>query len=327
MTDPGPPPEATTPTARCLWCGSERPVDIATCPTCEHAWIDATIDEARAGGFAAPSPDPAEDPPDRRSLVRRHALLVGLTTAVVAVYSSILLLDAGSPAALPAATTSPPASTVSVAEATTQPPTTTSQPPTTTTTTTTTTTLPPIEVVEPPFDVDSLTLGAFAMGPIGFGDDDPDLVGRLAATFGQPDAVLPANERWGLCEGETGRVLVFGYLSAIFRDGDNGEEFVGYRQRWKDNLVEAEHPTGSLQTISGLALLERLSRANQLYLQVATSELTDQMDETMPPGTPIYLVQRSSDSRTLIWGKLSGDEDPVILSINSPNACDAGPAG
>lgn len=330
MTETDQTREQPTSTARCLWCGSERPVDIDVCPACEHSWIDATISEAREGRLDAAAAANAARSKPPRSFMRRHWLLISLLVAVVLVYGTILFVDSGSTdpgTTLVATTTTAPTIVVPATSIvpTTAPPT-TAAPTTTTSTTTTTTTLPPIAIVEPAYDPDDLTLGAFALGPINFGNSDPDVIGRLAATFGQPDSILPADEKWGLCQDDTGRVLEFGYLSVIMRDIEGGEELVGYRQRLKDRQPDPADLSGDLRTISGLGLASRLSDARQLYSRVVTAELAAQQDETLPPGSPIFIVQRSSDGRTLIWGALSDDDDAVVRSINSPNVCDRGPA-
>lgn len=169
------------------------------------------------------------------------------------------------------------------------------------------------------------------MGPISLGNADPDVIGRLVATFGQPDSIEAADEGYGLCPGETGRVIEFGYLTVITRAGDDGEAIVGYRQRMQG--FAPDHPSGALRTISGLQLGDSLSGVQRLYSRVVTAELTEPQDETLPAGSQIYVVQRSSDGRTLIWGGLANAEDaedqfddPPIRSINSPNSCDRGPA-
>ncbi|NND03576.1 MAG: hypothetical protein HKN91_12395, partial [Acidimicrobiia bacterium] len=302
MTDTGTTSEQHATKGRCLWCGAERPVDVDLCPTCEHSWIDATIDEARAGQLEAARP--ALQPSDDAKLpyLRRRWLLISLLFAVAAVYGAVLVLDnndatsgttvAATPT-IPGATQESTTTTAGTVAPTTAPPLTTTLPPTTTSTTTTT--LPPIAVVEPGFDPADLTLGAFALGPISFGSSDPAVVGRLAATFGQPSAILPAGENWGLCENETGRVLEFGYLSVIMRDTEDGEQLVGYRQRIKlDGALSPSDSSGELRTISGLTLANNLSDVTQLYSRVVTAELATQQDETLPPGSPIYIVQRSS---------------------------------
>jgi hypothetical protein len=163
-------------------------------------------------------------------------------------------------------------------------------------------------------------LGAFALGPIRFGSVDGDVPGRLAATFGQPDGRFPVGENWGMCPGEEARALEFGFLSVILRSEPDGEAVVGFRVRQRADAADfADHPSANLQTISGLMLGDPLSRATTLYASVETAELDD--------GTTIYLVLRSSDQRTLLWGELSDEPDPLITSINSARPCDGGPFG
>ncbi len=316
-------------TALCLWCGTPRPVDVDICPTCANPWIDATIDEARAGRL---------DQVEIRRLPmgasrpwwRQRWMPVALAVTAVAIYAATFWIlwegtgtgnadtlgDGIVTATVPITATTPPTSAATTAPTTT-PSTTTST--TTTTTTSTTTTLPPLPVVEPPYETSELTLGAFALGPIRFGSVDDGALGRLVATFGQPDSRFPVGENWGLCPNDVGRGFEFGLLSIILREDPDGEAIVGYRLRWRDDGAGTEDATQTLQSISGLRLGDPLSRAQALYSRVATTPSDD--------GTQLYVVQRSSDLRTLLWGELSSDADPVILSINSPRPCDGGPFG
>ena len=319
--------EGSEPRATCLWCGAERPVDVAICPACEHTWIDATLDEAQAGLLdeqAAHQPVPAV----RTPLLRRRWAPLAIALIAAGIYAVFFwgLWDGtdqeATTTSVAAATTRAPitASPTTSEAPTTTATTTTTTSSTTTTTTTTTTTLPPIELIEPGYSAGQLTLGAFALGPIRIGSIDEAVPGRLAATFGQPDGRFVVGENWGMCPGEEARVLEFGFLSVVLGDDPDGEAFVGYRMRQREDAADfADHPSASLRTISGLALDDPLSRARTLYANVITDELDD--------GTPIFLVLRSSDQRTLLWGELSDDTDPVVRSINSRRPCDGGPFG
>ena len=160
-----------------------------------------------------------------------------------------------------------------------------------------------------------MDLGAFALGPLRFGSSGDYAAGRLVATFGQPDFRLTADESWGLCATATGRVLQWGGLSAIFRQDGDSEIFVGYR------YVGAPIEGGEgLRTISGLEPGATLDAAQARYLSsvITTGTLED--------GTAIFLLLRSSDHRTLLWGPLGGaDEAPTIEGIYSYRSCDRGP--
>jgi len=313
-------------TATCLWCGADRPVEVDICPTCRHTWIDATIDEARDGKLEALAA-PATEPDPAVVWWRRRWMPIAVAGLVALVYGVVFWVmwdgtqgdqSANETTAAPTTSLAAPASTAapdSTAPPPTAPSTTTTTAPTTTTTTTTTT-LPPIPEVAPAIDTADLTLGAFALGPLRFRAVDNDAAGRLVATFGQPDERFSVGENWGLCPTDTGRALRWGHLSAIFRTEADGEALVGYRQT--DIPAAADSAaTADLTSISGLALGDTKDRLELLYANVANDTLDD--------GTPVFLVLRSSDQRTLLWGTLTSDPNPVVTSINSPRPCDGGP--
>lgn len=253
-----------------------------------------------------------------------------ITAGAVAVYAVVFIVllqrtgdvDEPSPPAVAPTTTSIVSTTDPVA--TTSVPTTTTAPTTTTssTTTTTTTTQPPVPTIPPlgePIPLDQLTLGAFALGPLTFGDDDSNALGRLAATLGQPDEVSTIGEAEGLCPTETGRAARFGWLTALTRDEAGDEVLVGYRLEQPPS-GDANDPTSELETISGAAIGDTLPTWNSIY---GTSIVrTTEID-----GTPHLLLLRSSDERTLLWGPLTTDDPPVVVGIYSPRPCDGGPFG
>ena len=160
-----------------------------------------------------------------------------------------------------------------------------------------------------------MDLGAFALGPLRFGSSGDYAAGALVGTFGQPDVRLEADETWGLCPAATGRVLQWGGLSAIFRDDRDRELFIGYRYEGAP-LEEGD----GLQTISGLEPGLTLEDVQQLYL---SSVITT---DTLEDGSAIFLLLRSSDRRTLLWGPVGGSEEaPIIGGIYSYRSCDRGP--
>jgi len=319
-------------TGSCLWCGETRALSVDRCARCGNGWIDQTLDEAAT----APVIELQPGGPDTsvRSRRWRRWLGYGAAAAIITVVAVGAIKQTASPevpaettlpapVAAPAAVASaPPSTTVTpttaapttVAPVTTSAPATTAPPATTTTTTTsttttTTTTLPPLPATNP-VDPDSLTLGAFALGPFSLGSDGPTVAGALVATLGQPDARLDAEVDWGLCRGDSGRVLEWGGLGAVFRyDGDR-ELFVGYRYRGDE--------TGRT-SISGLRVGMTLTEAQAVY---PTSIVTT---GTADDGSPIFLLVRSSDRRTLLWGPLDDAAETSIAGINSYRPCDRGP--
>ena len=321
---------AVTQGPRCIFCGTARPVEVDQCPACGRPWIDERItgdDDpyppgAGARTIEAPIPVTAPVDVDGARRVPRWLIAAGVALLAIAAYAvtfGVLLTDDDAPPEA-AAPTSTAAATTSTSTATTSTSTTTSTTTTSTTTTsTTTTTLPPLEAVGSPLDPTSLDLGAFALGPFRFGSDAGDAIGRLVATFDQPDGIEQLSGTSGLCGDEQGRRLRWGHLTIItrFDDGDT-ETLVGYTT---DTDGDADHPTAELATLSGATVGMTLAELDRVYQASAVEPVT--ID-----GAPHYLVLRSSDRRTLLWGPLAGDgDDATVAGINSPNSCDGGPTG
>ena len=264
---------------------------------------------------------------------RRWVFPVVITAAAVAVYAivfAVLLERTGgedepdppvaSPSTLaadPTPTTPPdPASSVTAPPPPTELPTTTAVP---TTTASTEPPVPPIPALVDPIPLEDLTLGAFSLGPLQFGSVEENALGRLVATFGQPDDVFAIGEADGLCPTESGRAARFGWLTVLVRDEAGTEVLVGY-QLEEPSAGSSGHATADLRTISGAAIGDTLADWNSIY---ATSIVrTAEVDNVT-----ILLLVRSSDERTLLWGPLSADDPPMMVGIYSPRPCDGGPFG
>jgi hypothetical protein len=244
--------------------------------------------------------------------------LLGLVV-IIALFAGVFGGD-DEPEATP--TTADPATTVtSTTSATTSEPTTTAPETSTTTTTTTstttttTTTLAPIEAEGAAVPIEELTLGAFGLGPFGFNSGTPYL-GRLVASLGQPDSRREIDAELGLCDDETGYAYTWGWLTAIFRDDAGSEILVGYRLDQSD----FEHPTQAITSRSGLAVGDTIGRLEAIYLQSGLGFVD--VDDI-----PNFVLLRSTDSATLLWGPVTAtDEEGIIQGIYSPRACDGGPA-
>lgn len=319
----------------CVFCGSSRRGSVALCPTCGRPWIDQVPTEAavtaplvrrgdatvatlaKDGETTVVPPLPAPSPPPNRTPWFVVAAVIVGAIALYVLFFGVWI--SGGAEQDPTAAVSLPPTTVT---ATTPPPTTaTTAAPTTTTssttTTSTTTTLPPIPAAGEPVALEELTLGAFALGPFEFGNSGNQALGRLVRTFGQPDAIFAAGEEWGVCANDEGRVVRFGWLNAIFVTEDGRDTLIGYR------LAEPEdgslHPTARLTTVSGVRVGDSLDRLREVYIDsnINTVDLDD--------GDGFILV-RSGDARTLLWGPLTSAEDSGrVLGIYAPQSCDGGP--
>ncbi len=219
--------------------------------------------------------------------------------------------------------TFPPPTTV-VAQSTVVPPETTttaapptsSTPPSTTTLAPPTTTIAPVTAIGSPIALSELTMGGFAFGPFSFGSNGEQVLGRLTATFGQPDSLGPADTTWGLCATDSGSVATWGGIAAIFRDVDGTSEFVGYRIGDATGIDDGD-PGGDLATLSGISIGDTITTLRQIYAN-STIELFE-LD-----GQPYFRLLRSGTQRLLLYGPISVQaDDGSILGIYSRDACSA----
>ncbi len=302
--------------ATCIYCGAERPIDEDLCPNCGRPWIDQWIDEAGVGSVAAgsgvggPAVTAASPPPKRRW---RSWVIAGIIAlAVIGVYAVIFgvaLSDAGN-------SPSTTGSTIGLSS-TTAAPVTASATTSTAGTTTLTPLFPEIPAVGEPIAIEDLTLGAFSLGPLDFGDTDAQALGRLVASLGQPDEVGNIGEQEGLCPTNSGTQARWGWLTALFRTEDDTDVLVSYRV--EPDLEQPDHSTSELATISGAAIGDTLGALRGIYdpLPVTTTDFE---------GEPGWILTRLSDERTLLWGIATGDtDDDLVTAIVAPRPCDGGP--
>jgi len=162
--------------------------------------------------------------------------------------------------------------------------------------------------------VGDLTLGAFALGPFRF-DAEEDYLGRLVASLGQPDGRNDVGADMGLCDGEEGVAYTWGGLTAVFRVEGDARQLAGYRL----DDTGGDEATQQITTLSGLALGDTIERLNAIYLE--SGVVFQDID-----GTTHFILQRSSDGATLLWGPVSSsDSSGTVEGIYSPRACDRGP--
>ena len=346
-------------TGACVFCGVVRSLEEPHCPRCGRPWIDSRVPVATplarlgptsghvmsvmtataaahtaSGGGAVmvdgetgypeiaerePGPgtddetlllgggEPPVTPLDDSAV--RWWLPVGIALLVFAAYAfvfSVLLSRSGREEIAAPVTT-----TTRGTEPSTSTTTTTATP---VTTTLPQTTLPEIPARGDPIPLRELRLGAFQLGPLEFGD--PNALGALVATLGQPDTYFPVGESLGLCPIDEGRAMVWGPLTAIFRSEEGNELLVAYRL--EGGRGAADHPAGSLRTLSGVGLGDDAAaiEANYEGSRVVFQDIEDRDG---------FLVLRSTDERTLLWGWLSPDEPATITLVASPRPCDGGP--
>jgi hypothetical protein len=185
----------------------------------------------------------------------------------------------------------------------------------TTTTTVTAAPLPTFEVIGDPVPINELPLGAFAIGPFDFDTDAANPIGRLVATFGQPDRLVDADESWGLCPGEAGRAITWGPLTIVTNGTDGADETLTAYRLGPFIGTDAEHPAAQLTTLSGLAVDDTAQQIETIY----ANSTVDYRDVD---GVPSFRLLRSNDDRLLLWGPIV---DGAVAGIYSPRPCDQGP--
>jgi hypothetical protein len=249
---------------------------------------------------------------DRRGWLVALAVAAGVLALYLLVFFFVLQ-DSGGPAAGDSTTTTtgPQPTATDATTSTTSPAT------TTTSSTTTSTTIAPIEPAGDPIPLADLQLGAFALGPLDLDSGSTDALGRLVATFGQPDAQGTALEADGLCPGSTGSTYRWGGLTVILLDEEEGQTLVGYRLAATPS--GEPHDTDTLATLSGLRLGQTVADVRSIYANSGV-EIIER------DGSPHFILERSADQRTLLWGPVdSADDTGIVEGIFSPLWCDAGP--
>ena len=224
----------------------------------------------------------------------------------------------GAPVVVPAVTTLPPIATTAapVTIQTTLPPTTTTSSTSTTTPPTTTTEPPPfVAVVGEALPIEQLTLSVLGIGPLDFGDSAEAVLGRLAATFGQPDFDSGAvtGGEYGTCTEGTYRVVSWGSLAVTTRFAGGAETFDSFRVDLRD--FEFPGPAAALQTLSGFKAGATVAELESIYVPGFQIEY-----RTHPVEGDIY--ELSSNQGLLLWGPVSSsDDDGTVLGIFSPSTC------
>ena len=206
------------------------------------------------------------------------------------------------------ATTPAPATTAETPATTTQPPPTTTEPPTTTTL------VPPpgaFRAIGAAIPIEELTLRATGLGPIVFGTDSEEAIGRLVASLGRADDTGLAGTELGMCAEDEGIWVRWGDLTAIIEgDGDSGT-LAGFRH------VEID-PSGAslpLATPSGIRIGDSLSDLERAYRSYKLAY------ESVDGAMQFRLMD--SDG-VLLWGPItSTDAAGTVVGIYSPPSCPA----
>jgi hypothetical protein len=252
--------------------------------------------------------------------------LVGLAIAVVLAAISIIAFGLFTPEKGDGTTTTT-TTTTGTSESTSTSGTTLAGSTTTTTTTPggggTTITLPgggealPITPVGDPIPITELTMASDGIGALTFGSDGDPVLGKLAATFGDPTkdtGFIVGDGSFGECTGDAIRVVQWGPLNVVVRGEAGNNTFISYRMDTRYGGINLA-PT-DMQTKSGLRVGDTVAQLKSIY---AAFDISFSVD---PSAGKVFELKPADGGSVLIWGPVqSEDDDALVTGIYSPNAC------
>lgn len=258
-----------------------------------------------------PMDDGPGPPPPQRSILQPFlvGLLLGIGLATVSIVSFLTLRQDPEEVTTPA-TVSVPAT---VAE--------TPQTVTTIELSTTTVPAPPetsplLDAIGEPISIEELSLATNGIGPLAVGDDGNQVVGRLVATFGQPDSdtgTVIATGAFGACPGTPVRVVRWGPLAVIVTDPEATPVFAGYRLDLAFGNLESR--SAELNTVSGLQVGNTIETLESIY-----TGFNINYDVVGDTGLVFRLSTESGG--LLLWGPVTSAElDGKVSGIYSPDVC------
>lgn len=176
----------------------------------------------------------------------------------------------------------------------------------------------PIESVGDPIPISDLTLTSDDIGPLDFGADGEDVLGRLVATFGQPTddtGFIVGSGSFGECPGWSIRVVRWGPLNIVVRGEPGDSSFVSYRLDLRYGGISS--PTRDIATLSGLRVMDTVAELEATYSDYHVEYVVEQ-----DVGLTFQLKLTPNDD-VLLWGPVDSQaDDALVTGIYSPDSCD-----
>ena len=178
---------------------------------------------------------------------------------------------------------------------------------------------PTITPVGDPIPIAELTMSSNDIGPLDFGDDGDDVLGRLAATFGEPmsdTGFIVGNGGFGECPGDSIRVVQWGPLNAVIRGETANSQFVSYRIDLRFGGITSL--TTDIQTLSGLRVGDTVGQLTSTYSGFVVEFVVD------PTLGMTFELRSTRDGPLLLWGPIeSADDNALVTGVYSPDSCTA----
>jgi hypothetical protein len=176
---------------------------------------------------------------------------------------------------------------------------------------------PPITPVGEAIPMAELQMTVDDIGPLDFGADGDEVLGRLAATFGEPThdtGFIVGSGSWGECAGDPVRIVQWGPLSTVVKGEPGNSQFVSYRIDLRYGGITS--PTTDIQTRSGLRVGDQVGQLKEIYSGLAIEFVVD------PNVGLVFELREQLGGDLLLWGPVeSQDDDALVTGIYSPDSC------
>lgn len=176
---------------------------------------------------------------------------------------------------------------------------------------------PPITAVGDPIPITELTLTKDDIGPLDFGDNGDQVLGRLVATFGDPTqdtGFIVGSGSWGECAGDAIRVVQWGPLNIVVKGEVGDSVFVSYRLDVKYGGLTS--PPIDMETKSGLRVEDTVAQLKDIYTGFNIQFVVD------PDAGLVFMLRSQLGGEVLLWGPVeSTNDDAKVTGIYSPNSC------
>lgn len=175
-----------------------------------------------------------------------------------------------------------------------------------------------IEPSGDPISLAELTMSSNDIGPLDFGDDGDEVLGRLAATFGDPDqdeGFFIGNGSFGECPGDSIRVVNWGPLLVVIEGEPGNSQFVSYRLDLA--LGNLTSDARELATLSGLQVGNTVEQLKSIY-----SGFVIEFPVDAAVGGVVFELRSQRGGDLLLWGPVDSEEPTsAVTGIFSPNSC------
>jgi hypothetical protein len=174
-----------------------------------------------------------------------------------------------------------------------------------------------IVAIGDPIPINELSMSSEDIGPLDFGTDGQDVLGRLVATFGQPTddtGYIVGNGSFGECPGDSLRVVRWGPLNVILIGESGSAVFAAYRLDLRYGGISS--PTTDIATLSGLRVGDTVEELEATYAQFFVEYVVDE-DVGLT-----FELRLGQNDEVLLWGPVDSQApDATVTGIYSPKPC------